>query len=41
MEEAIRLGSEEVKDPRYEGRIFPHTIDDCSTKLAEFKTKIK
>lgn len=37
MEEAVRLGGEELKNPRFEGRIFPHTVDEYREKLAEYR----
>lgn len=41
MEKAVELGTTELKNPHFEGRIFPHTIDEYRKKIVEFKGKIK
>ena len=37
VETAITLGEAEAKNPQFEGRIFPHTVDEYKEKLKELK----
>lgn len=37
IKEAIALGQKELGDPKFEGRVFQHTIDAYKAKLEEFE----
>lgn len=41
QEKAIELAKKEVKDPKFEGRVFDHTITDFEETLKKYKAALK
>ncbi len=41
QEKAVELAKNELKDPKFEGRVFDYTITDYEKKMNEYKQQIK